>query len=594
MYNGTGTGVNNALTLYCDNAANDPCIGWQLNQSGNIGLGQVPTTTHRLAVKGHSVFDGYLTMRTGHYYGEVNFAPTMSTNTMGHILYYTGASTGDTVFDRGHFTFREYSYTDGTTTKGSYYEQYVLPDVNTGRKGNATYNILTTKNAVTVAQGGTGATSLTAQRMAYTKTNGDGDTVLTAGYHYVDNTYVAVGSTSQPNYTLYVGTENGAAGTMGVAKSITITNTGAIGHLNFSRPNYNYITAPATGSIAFDVTGTGGGSGGPCDLVIAEGELIPGSTKETNLGSSSKQWNNIYANNIILSSTAEGSQTAAPDSTNPPALRIGTSNSAIHLIIDRDTINAKATSTKAGTLNLNESGGLVQIGSGGMKTSGQIVMEKDTNSFTVATTGSLVTNTTTTGNWSRSWAWKHNDTTKVSMGAYGKADVFQYWYVGSDYDSTWIQINSSAITAKVPIVSGSTAGSWVDACNGKALINSTKSPASNVFSPMMSAATTNGRMTVAFYKNALQAGYITKANCDSNTNTTAATATLFNEEGGASWPGVVTVTNTTEAETMTSGALKVSGGIGAAGQVSAKSIQIDNSVKFVYNSNDKCIDVIFN
>ena len=384
MYNGTGSGVSNALTLYCDNTSNDPCIGWQLNQQGYLGLGQAANTTHRLAVKGHTAIDGYLTARTGSYYGELNFAPTMSGSTMGHILYYVAAS-GDTTFNRGHFTFREYSYTSGSTTKASYYEQYVLPDVNTGRTANVTYNILTTKNAVTVAQGGTGATSLTNKRMVYTKTDSNDKTVLTAGYHYVDDTHVAVGSTSVPDYALYVGTSNDAAGTLGVAKSITITNTkDAIGHLNFSRASYNYITAPAGGSVAFDVSGTGGGSSAPCDLVVSDGELIPGTTKGTNLGSSSKQWNSIYANNIVLSSTTNSSQTAA----STPGLRIGASDSAIHMIIDRDAINAKATSTSAGTLNINESGGQVIIGPGGLKTSGSLIVENTTAS-TSMTTGAL-------------------------------------------------------------------------------------------------------------------------------------------------------------------------------------------------------------
>ena len=53
----------------------------------------------------------------------------------------------------------------------------------------------------------------------------------------------------------------------------------------------------------------------------------------------------ISAPSLTLSSTTDGSQTAASN----PALRIGDSDSNIHIIIDRNTINAKATSTTAGT-----------------------------------------------------------------------------------------------------------------------------------------------------------------------------------------------------------------------------------------------------
>lgn len=87
------------------------------------------------------------------------------------------------------------------------------------------------------------------------------------------------------------------------------------------------------------------------------------------------------------------------------------------------------------------------------------------------------------------------------------------------------------------IADGSTTSQWVQACNGESFINSHRSPGD--FSPMLSGATTNGRMTVAFYNNALQATYITKANCDANSNTPAATAKIFDESGGGYWPGSI-------------------------------------------------------
>ena len=77
-----------------------------------------------------------------------------------------------------------------------------------------------------IAQGGTGAASLTAQRLVYT--NADG-TALTAGYHYVDSGKVSIAHRSESNYTFYVGTSKdandvAAAGTIGVATSITIAD----------------------------------------------------------------------------------------------------------------------------------------------------------------------------------------------------------------------------------------------------------------------------------------------------------------------------------------------------------------------------------
>lgn len=160
MYNGAGSGINNALTLYCDNTSNNPCIGWQLNQPGNLGLGQAASATYRLAVKGDSMIDG-----------------------------------------------------------------------------------------------------------------------------------------------------------------------------------------------------------------------------------------TVYANNIILSSTTNGSQTAV----STPAVRIGASDSTIHLIIDRDAINAKATSTTVGALKINESGGLVTIGPGGLETSGNVTISYESSTWINSANKKSAINLTGTG-----------------------------------------------------------------------------------------------------------------------------------------------------------------------------------------------------
>lgn len=86
-----------------------------------------------------------------------------SGTTAGEMWYDAGDTTNIT---SGSWRFRAYSpnSTASTTTTG-FYESYYLPTVETGRTGNAAYNILTTKNTVTVSQGGTGWSSLTANRI---------------------------------------------------------------------------------------------------------------------------------------------------------------------------------------------------------------------------------------------------------------------------------------------------------------------------------------------------------------------------------------------------------------------------------------------
>lgn len=96
--------------------------------------------THKLLVNGDSAFTGKLAF--------TNSADTLSV--YGYIDYNTSK----------RFIFHEQSMSGTSVT--SYYENYQLPAPNSARTDNATYDILTSKAAVTVAQGGTGATSFTA------------------------------------------------------------------------------------------------------------------------------------------------------------------------------------------------------------------------------------------------------------------------------------------------------------------------------------------------------------------------------------------------------------------------------------------------
>ena len=67
---------------------------------------------------------------------------------------------------------------DGNNGVSSKYETYRLPAVDSGRTANATYDILTSKSPVTIAQGGTGQTGQTAQQ-SYTPTVKIGTTAQT-------------------------------------------------------------------------------------------------------------------------------------------------------------------------------------------------------------------------------------------------------------------------------------------------------------------------------------------------------------------------------------------------------------------------------
>ena len=66
---------------------------------------------------------------------------------------------------------------------------------------------------------------------------------------------------------------------------------------------------------------------------------------------------------------------------------------------------------------------------------------------------------------------------------------------GSRIDLTYLKLAGGTMTG--PIKNGTLTNTWVSACNGNAFINSTRG--AGTFSPMLSGATSNGRMTLAFY-----------------------------------------------------------------------------------------------
>lgn len=94
------------------------------------------------------------------------------------------------------------------------------------------------------------------------------------------------------------------------AATMTIKNTEAKAHLIFSRGNFNYITAPASGSIAFIVGGQAVGDT-TCELIINSGYLYAGTTNATALGKSDRRWSNTYTQLLNVAGAATLSSTLA-------------------------------------------------------------------------------------------------------------------------------------------------------------------------------------------------------------------------------------------------------------------------------------------
>ena len=102
---------------------------------------------------------GNFVLRNGADDALIYFNPTNSSAAGGIVIYNKPTSSNT---DNSRIFFRQYSYSSSDpNTRTSYYENYYLPRTASGLTANSSYNILTSKNEVTVAQGGTGRTTLT-------------------------------------------------------------------------------------------------------------------------------------------------------------------------------------------------------------------------------------------------------------------------------------------------------------------------------------------------------------------------------------------------------------------------------------------------
>jgi len=80
-----------------------------------------------------------------------------SGNTVAEMYFDAGSGTN---YTSGRYWFRQYSpNTTANTTTTEKYEAYALPTATKGLTDDVSYHILTSKNAVTIAQGGTGTST---------------------------------------------------------------------------------------------------------------------------------------------------------------------------------------------------------------------------------------------------------------------------------------------------------------------------------------------------------------------------------------------------------------------------------------------------
>lgn len=107
---------------------------------------------------------GELHIANGETSPSIRFMSRNNTSSSG-MLYCFGAGVEgeEGTYAQTQFALQEFS-PDSNGNRLSYYERYRFPAVNIGRSSNGLYDVLTTKSAVSIAQGGTGATTASAAR----------------------------------------------------------------------------------------------------------------------------------------------------------------------------------------------------------------------------------------------------------------------------------------------------------------------------------------------------------------------------------------------------------------------------------------------
>lgn len=156
-------GTTNGPTLKIKDSLGKESSAVAVPKATGTASGIVTTGTQTFA--GAKTFTSTPTFKNAHYYASCHFMPSLRASgeaRTGVIYSFVGSSSSDTAISTNYFAFRQYSYTTGSTEVLSKFDQFALPTTVADKTANNYYSILTTKDKVTVAQGGTGLGTLTA------------------------------------------------------------------------------------------------------------------------------------------------------------------------------------------------------------------------------------------------------------------------------------------------------------------------------------------------------------------------------------------------------------------------------------------------
>lgn len=361
-------------------------------------------------------------------------------------------------------------------------------------------------------------------------------------------------------------------GTLSV-NTLTIKNTEAIGHIKFSRGNFNYITAPASGTIAFVVNGQGVGET-TSDLLIQNGVLRAGATNATALGQESHRWSNMYSVLLNVSGVATLYSTVNISGVlNANNATDATSTTAAGAVFDGGVgigkqLRVGGNVTIAGNVNFANSGQLSVPYSGStwisLATRTNLIVAKENNSEASAHGLFRV----------KSFAGD-----AVVFGGLNNAIGFYGFYKaridagtnGSDWATTWNTTTGTLTHNKAMTVSGAVTFNSTLTVASTATFSST----TDATSTTAAAVKVTGGLGVA--KQLRVGGAVTLSSTLAVTSTSTFTGKTTHNGGiGAttgtfsstlSAAGVVSFTNATDATSTTAAAVKITGGLGIAKQL---------------------------
>lgn len=359
----------------------------------------------------------------------------------------------------------------------------------------------------------------------------------------------------------------------GSVNTLTIKNTEEVEHIKFSRGNFNYITAPTSGIIAFVVNGQGIGDT-TSELIIQDGALRAGTTNVTSLGQEAKRWSNMYSVLLNVSGVATLSSTVnIAGVLNANNATDATSTTAAGAVFDGGVGIAKqlrvgGNVTIAGNVNFANSGQLSVPYTGGqwisMATRTNLIIGKENTSE--ASAHALYRVKSFAGDAVVFGGLKN------SIGFYGfyKARI-DSGDNGSDWATTWNTTTGALTHNKAMTVSGAVT------------FNSTLTVASTGLFNLSTDATSTTAAAVrivgglAVGKQLRVGGAATLSSTLAVTSTSTFTGKTTHNGGiGAttgtfsstlSAAGIVSFTNATDATSTTAAAVKITGGLGVAKQL---------------------------